>query len=124
MLFNHRRLSQDKVIPLKLSDLAGNGKIYLNEYSSKLFDKKDNLIISENFINEAGEEDICFIENSGIPINKASELYIFKWNRDYPADTFFTCNIKDLGFKKIDTEDLTGTSHKKITLEIYRRSEL
>ena len=120
--FNNRRLSQDGAILYKLSELAGDGKICLNEYSSKLFLEKDNLKISENFFSEAEEKDICFVENSMIPeLKKITEIYLFKWNRDYPADTYFLLDLKNNGFNKVKTENFAGTSHKQITLEIYRK---
>ena len=76
---------------------------------------------SNDFLSVAAEEDICFIENVDVPIDEASEVYLFQWNRDYPADVYFDYNLKELGFKKVSSKEFEGSSHKKITLEIYRR---
>ena len=51
----------------------------------------------------------------------ANEIVLCKWNRHYPADKFFDTDLKALGFKKVKTEDIAGTSHGKITIETYRR---
>lgn len=122
MLFNNRRVSKDSIQQEKLLELVGNGKVCLNEYTAKQFERTEQLQISEDFLSTATGEDICFIENVEIPMEKVSQIYLFQWNRDYPADVYFDFDLKSLGFKKDSTEDFAGTSHKKITLEIYRRN--
>ena len=121
MLFNNRRVSKDSILQQKLLECVGEGKICLNEYSAKQFDIAEYLRVSEDFLSIASNEDICFIENVEIPIDKVTEVYLFQWNRDYPADMYFDYNLKDLGFKKVRSEDFAGSSHKKITLEVYER---
>ncbi len=122
LLFNNRRLSKDIIVIKKLLELIGNGKIYLNDYSAKLFDSTERLKISNNFLSECSETDICFVENTKIPIDDVTEIYLFQWNRHYPADVYFEFNLKEMNFKKVSTENFVGNSHKKITLEIYRRT--
>lgn len=121
MLFNNRRQSRDDALNEKVVDLVGEGKLYLNEYSAKLFEGKCVLEISDDFGNSARENDFCFYENTPVDTEKANEIYIFKWNRDYPGDTYFNFSPSENGFKRVKKEDFAGTSHKKITLEIYRR---
>ena len=120
MIFNNRRQSQDSMLREKIRSFVGNNKIFLNEYSAKQFENTDNLIISDDFLTRAKNDDFCFAENSHIPTDNIDEVYLFKWNRDYPADMYFTIDLKT-GFKKVQTEDFVGTSHKKITLEIYKK---
>lgn len=121
ILFNKRRLSQDSVLRQKLLELAGDGGLYLNEYSAKQFETGSNLAVSENFIEAAGAQNLCFVENVTFPMQEVTELYLFNWNRAYPADTHFKFNAKEMGFKKVGSEDLVGSSHKKITLEVFKR---
>lgn len=121
MLFNNRRLSRDDELCNKVSSLVGDGQLYLNDYSAKIFEGKCALAVSDDFSEKAGENDFCFYENTAVPADKITELYIFWWNRDYPADTYFDFEPKDSGFKRVKKEDFAGTSHKKITLEIFRR---
>lgn len=121
MLFNNRRVSKDSILQQKLLEYVGEGKLYLNEYSAKQFETTEHLNVSDDFLNVASDEDICFIENVEIPMEKVTQVYLFQWNRDYPADTYFDYNLKDLGFKKVRSEDFAGSSHKKITLEVYER---
>ena len=121
MLFNNRRVSKDSILQQKLLECVGEGKILLNEYSAKQFTTTEHLQVSDDFLTIASDEDICFIENVEIPMDQVKQVYLFKWNRDYPADTYFDYNLKELGFKKVRSEDFAGSSHKKITLEVYQR---
>ena len=120
-LFNGRRLSQDGVLRAVLLNIVTNGSLLMNEYSAKQFEKNEKVKISEDFLMTANENDICFIENVKVPMDTVSEIYLFNWNRDYPADTYFEFNPKESGFKRIRKEDFVGSSHKKITLEVYKR---
>lgn len=123
MMFNNRRQSQDKTLVSKIIEIASSTRLLTSEYSASLFCEYDNVISNNDFINQAQLNDFCFIEDSEIPsINNIEDIYIFNWNRDYPADKYFTFDLKLNGYKKIKKEDFIGNSHNKITLEIYRRT--
>lgn len=119
MTFLGRRQSMDRVQREKLLSLT-EGKVFLNEFSADMFFDKSRLFVSENFLDEAGENDLCFVENLTFDINQVNTLYIFNWNRLYPSDFYFDYNYKD-SFKKVITEKFEGYSHPKITLETYIR---
>ena len=118
MMFFDRRQSMDRILREKMFSLT-QGKIFVNEFTADQFENKDGLHISESFLQEAGEEDLCFVENVQFDINKVNTLYIFNWNRLYPSDVTFNYALD--GFKKIKTEKFEGSSHPKITLETYIR---
>ena len=69
MLFNNRRLSQDSIVRQKMLEITGSSKLYLNSYSAKQFESSDKLIIDDNFLTTAAENDFCFIENLPVPDN-------------------------------------------------------
>ena len=117
--FFNKRLSLDRLLIEKLISLSNENKIYLNSYTASQFKNKDNLVIDNDFLNKAGKNDICFLECVEIPIEKADELIIFNFNRVYPKDLYFNNDLS--GFKRVLKEDFKGSSHNKITLEIYRR---
>ena len=121
ILFGGKRLSQDSVLRNKLLELVGDGELLMNGYSAKQFEANEKIKVDEDFLLKADDQDICFIEKNEVLIGKVKELYMFNWNRDYPADTYFNFKPKEFGFKRIKKEDFVGSSHKKITLEIYRR---
>lgn len=122
MLFNGRRVSQDSVLRQRLFSLLCPGEaLYMNSFSAKQFETTDQIVCDDDFLNKAQDSDLCFVENCSVPFDKAEVLYIFNWNRQYPADTFFEFDPKALNFNKIGTEDFEGSSHKRITLTIYKR---
>ena len=118
MMFNNRRVSQDKEVTSKIIEITKNSRLLMSEYSSKLFAEYENIIITNNVL-DANPEDYFFLEDLDINEENIDELYIFNWNRDYPADKYFEIDLSNL--KKVSKEEIVGNSHKKITLTIYRR---
>ncbi len=123
MMFNSRRQSQDRELISKIIDISSNARLLMNEYSFSMFSEKSNINASNDFLAEAKLGDFCFIENEDIPTENIEDVYVFNWNRDYPADKYFTFDLKLNGFKRIKKEEFVGYSHKKITLEVYRRAK-
>ena len=116
MLFNNRRQSRDRVLIENILEYCKGEKLYTNEYSSKLF--PENVV--EVFRNvEDIENAYCFAENFIVSENDVEEIIIYKWNRVYPADMYFNIDLN--GWKLSETMDFEGSSHDKITREIYVR---
>ena len=61
------------------------------------------------------------MENTAVgPYNKWIEsVILYKWNRRYPSDTKFDLDLN--GWTLISTTDFPGSSHEKITEEVYIR---
>ena len=70
----------------------------------------------------AEENDLCFLEDENINLykEKINELIIYKWNRKYPADFVFEMPE---GFVLTETAEFQGSSHEKITKEIYKNEK-
>ena len=122
MLFNHRRLSLDRRVCEKILDYSNEKELWMNAYSRKLFtDLTDinSIQVDEEFLDKS--QSICFVENQDITpyLPKIDTLVLFQWNRDYPADFFFTVDLSQ--WNLIPTEDFEGTSHEKITMEVYKK---
>lgn len=122
MLFNHRRLSRDRRVCEKILDYSNEKELWMNAYSRKLFtDLTDinSIQVDEEFLDKS--QSICFVENQNITpyLPKIDTLVLFQWNRDYPADFFFTVDLSQ--WNLISTEDFEGTSHEKITMEVYKK---
>ncbi len=116
MMFNKRRQSRDKILIENMIDFCKGEKLYTNEYSAKLF-PENSVEIMENPAEV--ENGYCFAENFTVDEEKVEEIIVYKWNRVYPADTYF--NI-DLGkWNLAETVDIEGSSHGKITRERYVR---
>ena len=121
MMFFGKRQSQDAVQRERFLSLVGNNKLWMSDYSAKLFGDLPNIVVDENYSANAGADDYCFVEDQSFDISKCSTVVIYKWNRQYQADKSFTVNLKAEGFKKISTHNFAGSSHDKITEEIYER---
>ncbi len=119
--FGGRRQSRDRAVQERIRKLVGNNRLLLNTYSATLFTAEDALTVSDDFLVLAKADDFCFVENTAIPTEGVDEWYLFFWNRDYPADRYFEFDLPANGFRKVKTEQFVGSSHKKITLEVYRR---
>lgn len=122
MLFNHRRLSRDRRVCEKILDYSNEKELWMNAYSRKLFTNLtdiNNIQVDEEFLDKS--QSICFVENQDITpyLSKIDTLVLFRWNRDYPADFFFTVDLSQ--WNLISTEDFEGTSHEKITMEVYKK---
>ena len=111
-LFFGKRQSKDSALIKWLCDYVGDNRIYASDYSKPLFDGFD--VLTDN------KDGYCFVENENYPKDNVTELVLCHWNRSYPADKFLELNPKALGLKLCEKHDIVGTSHDKITIEIYR----
>ena len=48
-------------------------------------------------------------------------LIIYRWNRLYHSDVKFDVDVKKSGYKLKSSTEFAGSSHDKITKEIYVR---
>ena len=90
MLFNNRRVSKDRTVIQKILELSEGKKLWIHPFSEKLFEQEhpENCCVDENFLEKAGEGDICFVENQSLKgmEGQIEKLIVFGWNRAYPFD--------------------------------------
>ena len=113
MMFNKRRQSRDKILIENVLEICKGEKLYTNEYSAKLF--PENAV--EICVNP--ENGYCFAENFIVDEEYVDEIIVYKWNRLYPADTYFNINLENWTLAEV--VDFEGSSHEKITRERYVR---
>ena len=122
MMFNHRRQSRDRLLIDDLEKLVGDRKVYMMPYSEGLFLKNNvRYILTDTPFTDADREDYCFIETVDPTsyMRSVTEIVIYHWNRHYPADLYFTFDMK--GFTLTQTAEFAGSSHEKITREVWKR---
>ena len=119
MAFNHRRQSRDQALTEYLLNLAGDKGIRIHPNSGKLFSENSNVYMGEDYIQTAPKESFCFIEAEPLlPLaDQIDALILCHWNRDYPGDLFLDLDRKD--WRLQFAEEFPGTSHEKITVEVY-----
>ncbi len=123
MLFNKRRQSRDRVLIENLTEYIGEGAIFVNAFSSALFENSTASCIEvSDPLKSAGEDDYVFIENLSLKgyEGKITEMVIYRWNRSYPADFFLDVKPSDAGLTLRESCDFCGSSHPKITREVYK----
>lgn len=125
MTFGGRRQSRDRVLVADLCrDLSEGERLLASEYSRILFDGMEaRLTFCEDFLDIAEKGDTCFVENRALApyLDRIDCLVIYRWNRHYPSDIRFDIDPSTEGFKLTDTYEFAGSSHEKITKEIYVR---
>lgn len=119
MLFAGKRQSRDSRV---LDDIKNHFEpIVILPFSEKLLSSSGVKYTVKNSINDVCDTETVFIESID-PASlegKIDELILYKWNRRYPSDMRLTLDLKK--FKKSSICEFTGTSHDKITREVYKK---
>ena len=124
MLFNKRRQSKDSLLRKEMLALCKNDGLWMNEYSAKQFESLPEFVtVHDKFLEMARDNGSCFVENIDVlPIaDKIDSLVIYRWNRCYPGDVYFPTKEIIEGKRLVSKRDFAGSSHDKITEEIYER---
>lgn len=120
MMFNGRRLSQDRKLREAVLETASPGRLWMNEYSRGQFPQEASICVSRDFLSLAQEKDFCFVEDQDLSAfsGRISKIILFHWNRSYPADFYFDRSLLE-GRSLVYSEEFKGFSHEKITREDY-----
>lgn len=121
MMFFGKRQSQDSVLREWIVSHTAGSKLWMSNYSAKQFKDLTGYVADDDYITKAAVGDYCFIEDKGYALENVSEIILCHWNRKYQADKVFDIDLKANGYKKIESVDLKGSSHDKITIETYRK---
>ncbi len=122
LCFNGRRQSRDSAVYAELSAEAAGAPIWVAERSAALFTVTGaNIKLSGGSFDEAGTGEYCFVEfcSPASLESRAEKIIIYRWNRRYPAD--MKLNIELGAWHLESTFDFPGSSHEKITKEVYVR---
>lgn len=121
MVFNKRRQSSDRILRKRIIEKASHSLLWMNSYSFGQFSDCDstNIKVDEYFAERAGNGEYCFAENIDLLkyYGKIEQLIIYRWNRKYPSDK--KLNISLDNFKCVSKTDFSGSSHERITEEVW-----
>ena len=111
MMFNRRRQSQDRVLRARILELSARSRLWMNAYSRKQFA-------------DADDGDFCFVENAPVlpVLERVERVILFHWNRAYPSDTRLDLDLSAPAWTLVETEEFPGSSHEKITKEVFDRA--
>lgn len=115
--FNKRRQSRDAAVLEDIrSQIAENLRI--EPFSEKLIQEAE---IPYVLSSEAAEDYFAEDVPSEEILNQTERIVIYRWNRHYPADVRWDPDLSALGFSLRETTEFPGTSHEKITREVYEK---
>lgn len=117
MMFCKRRQSRDRVQIADMKALLAGATLAISPYTEGILRGSGiNYTVSDDPRLENTE--YCFIENTPLPeIVDIDGIIIYRWGRHYPADVKLTLNI---GALPESIYEFRGSSHEKITREIYK----
>ena len=118
MLFNRRRQSRDRVLIEDVLRTAGGAPLWVSPYSAPLFAEADPAVHTA----EQPPEEACFVEVPPLApwLARIQTLIVYRWNRLYPADRRLDIDPAQ-GFSLRETSEFAGSSHEKITKEVWSR---
>lgn len=116
MMFGGRRQSKDRLVRQRMLSLAASSRLFVSAYTAKQFEEEGFSVAEDPA--DAGSGEFFFLEDSPFPREKIEKIILYRWNRRYPADRFFDRSLLD-GRKRVQTADFVGSSHEKITEEIW-----
>ncbi len=122
MMFNRRRQSRDRVLIDDMIRHTKDANLWVSPYSATLFGEScPTLRISPAPLEAMKKNDYCFVEDTPLPqdLDNIDELIIYRWNRLYPSDVYFTCDTSP--FFLAESDEFVGSSHDKITKEIWKK---
>lgn len=122
MLFGGRRQSKDSRLREQVLRLCGERPLWMDPYTADQFtEQAPNIRISEDHLALAKAGDYCFVERSDLAAvaEQIEQLVIYRWNRHYPSDVKFPEALFSDRWEKVSTMDFEGSSHERITQEVY-----
>lgn len=115
--FNKRRQSRDSTVLEDIrSQLTGN--LLIEPFSEKLIREAEIPYVlppetaADYFAEAVPSEEI---------LAQTGKLVIYRWNRHYPSDVTWNPDVTAMGFALEAVTEFPGTSHEKITREVYVR---
>ena len=118
-MFAKRRQSQDRVLRARVLELVGDHTLWMSQYTAKQFTEGGRFTVDDEYLQKAGEDDYCFVEDKGWDISKCKGIVLYNWNRHYPSDVKWDVDLAAAGFTLHAQCDFAGSSHEKITEQIY-----
>lgn len=122
MMFNKRRQSRDRVLIADLVRYANGRTVKVSPYSTQLFPEgTPALSVVEAPQDTVKEGELYFCEefDPAYLADSAEEIVVYRWNRIYPSDVSFSLDLDK--FTLVSTEYFEGSSHEKITKEIWKK---
>lgn len=122
MTFMGRRVSRDRIVVEDVAAASGEA-LTVFPFSERLFKDAGYSPRIVPCGTDVADSGCLFLEDRSPKsmLDRVDTLVIYRWNRLYPSDKKIDFCPLEEGFSLIQTVDMTGKSHEKITKEIYKR---
>ena len=124
MAFGGRRQSRDREVSARvLADAAGR-PLWCAPSSLTLFGPgaEGHLTAAEDFLNRRARGVLLRGGRPLLPwLERMEGLVLYRWNRRYPADVYLDIRPEPPGWRLVSREEFSGSSHPRITKEVYQR---
>ncbi len=120
-MFLRRRQSQDRALRERVLSLTAGHTLWMSNYSAEQFTEGGGFTADDDYLQKAGEDDYCFVEDKEFDLSTCKGVVLYNWNRHYPADVTWDVNLAAEGFVLTAETDFAGHSHEKITESIYTK---
>ena len=121
MTFNGKRQCKDRVMRERLLSRLDGVRLWMSEYSARLYGEAEGVCAHASYARRAKNGEAMLAEDSVPSLRGVDTVILYKWNERYLADTFFPYDLGREGFVLAETADFVGSSHERITEEIYKR---
>ena len=122
MMFHGRRQSRDRAVADRLTQICAGKKLWMNLYSKGLYGSLCGMEIAADpaYLERAKAGEYCLVESDRLApyLEKIEKLIVFWWNRKYPSDVWLDLDLAE--WEIIERREFCGSSHDKITEEVYR----
>lgn len=121
MAFAGRRVSSDRFVTDHILKISSGCKLWVSPASGDIFPETD-VLISPEFLEEAGRGDYCFADVTPLPskLEGLESVTLYHWNRTYPSTVKFPRELLS-GMELTHTEEFPGYSHETVTMERYTK---
>ncbi len=123
LLFNNRRQSQDRILRKEILAQVSGQKLWMDAYTAAIFEGENASIeVAEDFLQKAGPKEYALLEDrEAAPyLDRIEKIVLYHWNRSYPGDFFFDIDVTK-AWHCVFTRSFAGSSHDKITEEVYEK---
>lgn len=127
LTFNHRRQSKDRMLRQHILQMVEGKTLWMDSYSVRQFEElpQDGAKVDDDYFAKAAPGDFCFMERmpDSFCEGRIEQLILFRWNCRYPGDSHFEIVPKPPTWVLVLTEEFAGSSHEKITKEVWNHAK-
>ena len=108
---------------VRLKVVSNEALLYMNFNSSRQFGYYPMKMIDDDFLDIAGEDSYCFVEDTDITpyIDRIDKIILYKWNKKFSSKFEFDKSILD-NFSVVSKKSFYGEPFLKISEIVYEKN--